>query len=167
VLSGDFTVESLLTLLPFADMTLCYSITGAKIKEALEAGCSKWPAENGGFPTISGMRAVVTGGKVVSLKLDNGDDVEDERKYVVVTKSFLADGKDGYDCLKGHCELLMDVDCAILLSSLVRSALMTANALLLLRPRPIASMRFIDKLRHKDNKHMTLHSVTDGRLVVS
>ncbi len=58
-------------------------------------------------------------------------------------------------------------DCAILLSSLVRSALMTANALLLLRPRQIASMRFIDKLRHRDQKHMTLHSKTDGRLVVT
>ena len=65
------------------------------------------------------MRAVVTNHKLVSLRLDNGDNVEDDRKYVVVTKSFLADGKDGYDCLKGHCELLMDVSTYLVLCVLL------------------------------------------------
>ncbi len=109
VLAGHFTVGDLLGLLPFNDMTLCYAVFGAKIKQAIEAGCSKWPAENGGFPLIGGMRAALKNGKIVSLKTASGDEVDDEKEYVVVMKSFLADGKDGFDCLKGHCRPLMDV----------------------------------------------------------
>ena len=167
--SDRFTVKELLTLLPFNDLTLGYHIKGPKLIEAIEAGVSKWPHENGGFPTVcSGMEIVVKGGKVTSF-LINGEQLvggDPEKKYVLVTKSFLAEGKDGYDCLAGHCELLMDEECAILLSSLVRMALIQQNTLKAFEPKKDTSTRFIDKLRKRDHRYVNIAPKLEGRIVI-
>lgn len=47
--SDPFTVEDLLTLLPFQDMTLGYRVRGDVIVEALEAGLAKHPAGSKAF----------------------------------------------------------------------------------------------------------------------
>ncbi len=171
IYEDPFTVESLLSLLPFNDLTLGYLVSGARIRMAIEAGISKYPAEHGGFPCISGMKARLKGRKVISLQLLDNSDVKDDKEYVMVTKSFLAeDGKDGFECLKGYCKPLMDKDLAILLSSLVRSALSAANAVLLMQPRKDVSLRFIEKLRNhgkkKDAFHVLVHSEIDHRLII-
>ncbi len=44
---------------------------------------------------------------------------------------------------------------------------MTANALLLLKPRAQASVRFVDKLRHRDRSHVTVGASVDGRLTLT
>jgi 2',3'-cyclic-nucleotide 2'-phosphodiesterase (5'-nucleotidase family) len=164
-----FTVKELLSLLPFNDLTLGYLVTGPKLIEAMEAGTRSWPAENGGFPAIcTGMEVKIINHKVKSFKIHGEELVggDPEKKYCLVTKSFLAEGKDGYDCLDGHCKPLMDPDCAILLSSLVRSALISANTLKLLSPKKELSARFIDKLRKRDDRVVALNPVVDGRLII-
>ncbi len=170
VLSGPFTIEKLLGLLPFNDLTLAYSVSGAKLVEALEAGCSRFPSEHGGFPGVSvGVRLVIRNKKAVAFEI-NGVPVVPEKDYVLVTKSFLADGKDGYDCLAGHCKPLMDPEFALLLSSLVRRALIMANVLnrfgSVAKPRKAISNRFIDKLRKKDERLVTISAKVEGRIVI-
>ena len=161
-----FTVKELLSLLPFNDLTVGYHISGQKLTEAIEAGCSKWPAENGGFPALcTGMQVCVEAGKVTEFRI-NGETVISEKKYVFVTKSFIADGKDGYDCLAGHCEPVMDEDCAILLSSLVRGTLIQQNTLKLMAPKRSASDRFIDKLHKRSDRHVEVAPQVEGRLVI-
>jgi 5'-nucleotidase len=170
VLSGPFTIEKLLGLLPFNDLTLAYTVSGAKLIEALEAGCSRYPAEHGGFPGVSsGVRVVIRDKTAVVFEI-NGVAVAPDKEYVLVTKSFLADGKDGYDCLAGHCRPLMDPEFALLLSSLVRRALIMANVLArfgtLAKPRKPLSNRFIDKLRKKDDRLVTIQARVEGRIVI-
>ncbi len=171
VYTNPFTVEKLLGLLPFNDLTLAYSVKGSKLIEAMEAGCSKHPAENGGFPSISsGARVVIRNKKCVTFEMD-GIAIEADRDYVMVTKSFLAQGKDGYDCLSGHCTPLMDPEFALLLSSMVRRHTIMAHVAHRLKtqtaPKAKAiSGRFIEKLRKHDDSLYTITAHVEGRIVI-
>lgn len=113
----------------------------------------------------SGVRVHIKEKKVVSFQID-GVDVDEKKEYVFVTKSFLADGKDGYDCIAGHCKPLMDPEFALLLSSLVRRSIILANALLKFGPKKDISSRFIDKLRRQDSHYYKIRAEVEGRIVI-
>jgi hypothetical protein len=126
----------------------------------------KYPAENGGFPAVSsGVKVVIKNKRVSSFSIDNCE-IEPGRDYVLVTKSFLTEGKDGYECLAGHCRPLMDPEFALLLSSLVRRSLILQNALLKFGPKKPVSNRFIDKLRKRESDLYSIKAQVEGRIVI-
>jgi len=53
---GYLTLGDVMEILPFEDSVVVLEIDGATLWEALEAGLSKWPAQEGRFPVISGFR---------------------------------------------------------------------------------------------------------------
>ena len=91
------------------DPLVLLKCTGQQVLEALENGVSMYPKLEGRFPQVGGMSFAFDpekpGGKRVSRDyVKIGDEYLDPKKvYRVVTKAYLAKGKDGYDVL-AKCE---------------------------------------------------------------
>lgn len=73
--------------------------------ECLENGVSQWPKLEGRFPQVSGISFAFDGSKPPGSRIDPqfikiGDEyVHPGKTYRMVTKAYLANGKDGYDVL--------------------------------------------------------------------
>ena len=101
---------------------------GTQIIQCLENSVSQWPKLEGRFPQVSGINFAFdptrSPGKRINPKLvkigdeyiDMGDEDEEnldnknskkERTYRMATKSYLANGKDGYDVL-ANAKVLID-----------------------------------------------------------
>ncbi|TFK22405.1 Metallo-dependent phosphatase [Coprinopsis marcescibilis] len=119
---GKITLGDLMTIVPYLDPVVVSEIDGNTLWDALESGLSKWPAQEGRFPQISGFRVEWDHGKppgervsgiwLLSESSQVGADgvpvlVDLEpvtrastRKYLIVTGEYLTQGGDGYDALK-------------------------------------------------------------------
>ncbi|KAG9005859.1 hypothetical protein FRB94_003930 [Tulasnella sp. JGI-2019a] len=150
---GLISLGDILEILPFEDPMVVVTIDGATLWAALESALSMWPAQEGRFPILSGFRAewdsqrppgqrvlgvwvekiVEAEGEVNSGSLrqstrENGEPVPREaggKKYVIVTREYMAKGHDGYEALKGS-EYVGGVDDehGILMSVIVRKYLL-------------------------------------------
>ncbi|CAL4112472.1 unnamed protein product, partial [Meganyctiphanes norvegica] len=124
--AGEFKVRDLLTILPIMDPIVVIDITGEKILEALENGVSKYPKLDGRFPQISGIRFQFDpnsppGSRVIRDLVMIGDEyIEPDSKYRLVTKAYLANGKDGYTCL-ADCTILQDEEQCPMLNTAVQN----------------------------------------------
>lgn len=73
--------------------------------QCLENGVSQWPKLEGRFPQVSGISFAFDGSKPPGSRIDPqfikiGDEyVHPGKTYRMVTKAYLANGKDGYDVL--------------------------------------------------------------------
>ena len=134
-----FTVGDLVGMCPFPDYLLAYSCSSKRLIAAMEAGFGLYPRETGAFPAIcEGMHVEFSpskpsGERVTAFTINGVDLMKEERDWVFVTKTYLAAGKDGYDCLEGMKEI-MDKDCCILISSLIRSTISKQQTLRKLLP---------------------------------
>jgi len=104
IAQGKITKGSIIAAIPFADAVATKEATGAQIVEILEHGFRALPAENGGFPQISGLRVLVdpakpAGKRIVSAALNNGRPLDPQQKYILAVSDFLASGGDGYPVL--------------------------------------------------------------------
>ncbi|KAG1650224.1 Trifunctional nucleotide phosphoesterase protein YfkN [Nymphon striatum] len=101
--SGDLKLRELLTILPMMDSLIVLEATGEQILNVLENGVSQYPKLEGRFPQVAGVRFVF------NPENPPGERVPARLKYKLVTKSYLALGKDGYDTLK-DCKVLVSED---------------------------------------------------------
>jgi len=129
---GTLRVADLVAVLPMADSMVVLEMNAAELREALENGVSQYPRLEGRFPQLSGVTLgfrpsrepgarlewATVGGRPLdepsALALSSGaGDVADlvawpsDALFKVVTKAYLAQGKDGYDVLK-TCPVLVD-----------------------------------------------------------
>ncbi|KAJ2916879.1 hypothetical protein MD484_g3589, partial [Candolleomyces efflorescens] len=125
---GLITIGDILEILPFEDPLVVIEADGETIWGALEGGLSKWPAQEGRFPVISGMKVTwdsrkepgqrVTGVWMIRELEDDNEAVQlepvkrekDGPKYKLVTREYMADGHDGYLPLKDSPRLI-DEEC--------------------------------------------------------
>lgn len=144
---------------------------------AVEAGLSKLPAENGGFPAVSAGCAFtysVSAKRVTSATVRGVDLLANpEHRLVLITKTYLAAGRDGYDVFAGALTPLMDEETALLLSSLVRSRLCVATAANAIsevhEDRTALAARAVNRWRKKSSMHHLkppLDAHVEGRIVV-
>jgi len=120
--NGVFTMGDLTELLPMYDETVAVKVTGEQLLECLENGVCKYPAMEGRFPCVSGIKfkfdptkppmSRVVPGSVYVAKKSNGPPRLDEYRpmeltetYSLMTKEYLAKGKDGYTSLASADEL--------------------------------------------------------------
>ena len=106
--------KDVLTELPFSNKAYVLEISGATLREALEAGFAGAENEVGRFPQVSGLRVKAdltrpNGRRVVSLHV-GGTPVGPTRRYRVVTNDYLAGGGDGYSALKSGKILVGESD---------------------------------------------------------
>lgn len=110
------------TILPFVDPIVVICITGQQLLDALEAGVSLWPALDGRFPQVSGIKFVFyhrvqlffliffciyddrfsfdpsrpAGSRIVEAKLLAPErDIDVTKTYTLGTKLYVAEGHDG------------------------------------------------------------------------
>ena len=86
--AGDITYGQIIAVHPFGNEMCVVECTGQEILDALELGCSKLPAESGGFLHVSGMTYTVDLNVESTVKLDENGmfvSVEGERRVKDVT----------------------------------------------------------------------------------
>jgi 2',3'-cyclic-nucleotide 2'-phosphodiesterase (5'-nucleotidase family) len=106
---GEITRGDIITVLPFGNYVVKLEITGEEIKEAMEHGLSQYPALEGLFPHIAGMKVQFdssqpAGERVVDITI-NGEALDEDEVYSIATNDFLAAGGDGYTMLGDNATL--------------------------------------------------------------
>ncbi|KAH9907054.1 Metallo-dependent phosphatase [Xylariomycetidae sp. FL2044] len=131
---GPVLLKDIMNCFPFEDPVVVIKVTGKAIWDALENGLSQYPALEGRFPQVSNMTfefdgSKPTGSRIVSATIDGGP-IDMARKYVVVTRGYMARGKDGYDSLLieeegGTAEEIVSEENGILISMMLRQYFMS------------------------------------------
>ncbi|XP_014661915.1 PREDICTED: mannosylglucosyl-3-phosphoglycerate phosphatase-like isoform X2 [Priapulus caudatus] len=129
---GDFTMKDLISILPMVDNLVVLKITGAQLLEALENGVSMYPKLEGRFPQVAGVCFAFDPSKPAGSRVDSryvkvGQDyLEVHKEYSIVTKSYIASGKDGYDVFK-DCDVLMNEELCPVLITAVKNFFKSVN----------------------------------------
>mgnify|MGYP001171011482 FL=1 len=102
---GDITKGDVLTVFPFGNTGVKIELTGADILAALEHGVKDYPAPAGGFPHVAGMKYKIDpsqepGNRVYDVYVQ-GQPLDLEKTYTLVTNDFMAAGGDGYTMFAG------------------------------------------------------------------
>lgn len=100
---GTITRKDTIAVFPFGNNVHKIQVTGAQVKEALEHGVSKYPADVGIFPQVSGISFTLdssapAGSRVVNLEV-NGKPIDLTQKYSLAVTNFMHTGGDGYSML--------------------------------------------------------------------
>lgn len=100
---GVVRVKDIMNCFPFEDPIVVIKVTGKAIVEALENAVSKYPALEGRFPQVSNIEFEFDpqqpeGSRVTYTNVAN-EPVDLEKEYVMVTRGYMARGRDGYDSL--------------------------------------------------------------------
>ncbi len=102
---GEVTKGEVLTVLPFGNTVRVIKLKGSDIKLALENGLKMLPERSGGFPQIAGMRVEFDSSKPAGERVQkivvNGEALDPDKDYTLVTNDFLVAGGDEYEMFKG------------------------------------------------------------------
>lgn len=100
---GDITKGEVITVLPFGNYVVVKKVKGADIIAALEHGVSQYPAANGGFPHVAGIKFAFDSSKEAGSRVTkaeiNGKALEVNTEYLLATNDFMAVGGDNYTML--------------------------------------------------------------------
>ncbi|KAI0179424.1 Metallo-dependent phosphatase [Hypoxylon sp. FL1284] len=131
---GPVLLKDIMNCFPFEDPVVVIRVTGQAIWDALENGLSLYPALEGRFPQVSNITFQFdarkpSGSRIVSATL-GGEPIDMARKYVLVTRGYMARGKDGYDSLLieeegGTAEEIVSEENGILISMMLRQYFMS------------------------------------------
>ena len=87
---GDITLDTLFKVFPWGNLPCKVAVTGQAILDMLELGASKYPKENGGFLSVSGLKYTIMAGVASSVKTtDQGEFVSVDGKYRVTNVQVL------------------------------------------------------------------------------
>ena len=118
----DLVTGDVFTVLPFGNVVVTRTVTGAQLYAALEHGVGAAPASNGRFPQISGFRftydsRLPAGSRVQSVTLDGGAPIQrDGTVYTLATNDFVNLGGDGYTVLADGTGTTREVMADVLLA---------------------------------------------------
>ena len=107
-------LQDLLNILPMMDSLVLLDVDGDQLHQALENGVSQWPKLDGRYPQVSGIFFAFDPSKPPGSRVDidyvkiGSEYLERERHYKLITKSFLANGEDGYSSLSQGTVLVED-----------------------------------------------------------
>jgi 5'-nucleotidase len=108
-------------VLPFGNVVVTRTVTGAQLWAALENGVSMMPGAAGRFPQISGFRFTYSlgqppGSRVVSVTLDDNTPIlPDNTTYTLATLDFVNSGGDGYTVFADGNGTTRDLAASVLL----------------------------------------------------
>ncbi|KAJ8109139.1 hypothetical protein ONZ43_g6218 [Nemania bipapillata] len=131
---GPILLKDIMTCFPFEDPVVVIRVLGQAIWDALENGLSQYPALEGRFPQVSNIKFEFdarkpSGSRITSASI-GGDPIDMAKKYVLVTRGYMARGKDGYDSLLvesegGTAEEIVSEENGILISMMLRQYFMS------------------------------------------
>jgi 2',3'-cyclic-nucleotide 2'-phosphodiesterase (5'-nucleotidase family) len=143
----------------------------------LENSFSQYPKHEGRFAQFSGLcvkwdAQKPAGSRVVSVSV--GDVAENKlsplimnKTYKIATKTYMIEGRDGYDSLQ-NVKVLVDRENGKLLSHLIRTHLLKQKTLKVLKSDSSMVNLFKERLLHKDHEQQMLpgiHCGVEGRIV--
>jgi 5'-nucleotidase len=117
----DLVIGDAFTVLPFGNIVVTRTVTGALLWQALEHSVAVIPGANGRFAQISGFKftydaARPAGSRVVSVTLDDGTPIlPDSTEYSFATNDFVNAGGDGYTMFVGIHGVTREVMADVLL----------------------------------------------------
>jgi len=116
------TRRDILKELPFGNVVVKLSLTGAQVWDVLENGVSEIEEQSGRFPQVSGMSfsynpKAKAGARVVSVKIGS-QSLNKGRTYTMATNDFMASGGDGYSVLK-KAKVIINASNATIMASMV------------------------------------------------
>jgi 5'-nucleotidase len=130
--AGDFTLGDLVKLFPFKTAPIKMRVTGALLLQALEVSVSKYPALDGRFCQVAGIRfsfdpsreaghRVLAGSVVVK-----GAPLDLAKPYVVIVSNFMRKGKEGYGMFvpsasNPDCKDLQDIEATLSISNVLQN----------------------------------------------
>ena len=99
---GQVTMGQLYQLMPFDNTLYTLKVTGKDLKAAVENGIGSPTFK---FGQVAGLYVTYDmskpyGQRVVSMTLENGEKIVDDKEYTVATNDFMADGGDNYVVFK-------------------------------------------------------------------
>jgi 5'-nucleotidase len=109
---GEFKVGDLNRILMFPDPIVLLSCTGRILHEALENSVSKYPKLEGRFPLVAGIQFAFDPKQPAGMRIDprivkvKNEYLDLEKVYKLAVKSYLKEGKDGFQMLK-NCPVLV------------------------------------------------------------
>ncbi|KAM0326577.1 hypothetical protein ACHAQA_006446 [Verticillium albo-atrum] len=130
---GVLRVRDITNCFPFEDPVVVIRVTGSQLRDALENSVSMYPAQEGRFPQVSNIEFEFDPSKAAGARVNwvrlGGAPLDDEKKYVLATRGYMARGKDGYDALLvepegGTAEELVSEENGILISAMLRQYFM-------------------------------------------
>ncbi len=165
---GQLTMRDLVSLLPMADPLSTIQLTGQQLLDALENGVSKYPALEGRFPQISGVTFAFDPTKSPRVLIEsvfvNEERIDLTRNYVMVTKHYCYQGKDGYSSIAAGKLICGDI---IDLRSCILENLRTLNVLNAFASGPrhrsssmdrvIKKFKSLSKFNHGHRKSSLVH----------
>ncbi len=103
---GDITKEEIYTVLPFGGNMATVKILGKDLLAAMEFSVDSYPEPAGKFMHVAGMEVKFNpekepGNRIVSITKD-GNPLELDKEYKIVTGNFIAVGGDGYDMIANY-----------------------------------------------------------------
>lgn len=123
---GEFKVRDLKKILPFLDEAVVIQVTGEQLLQALENSVSQYPLHEGRFCQIAGMQFAFDPLKPSGERIDprlvqvQDEDLDLKKDYNLVTKSYLKQGKDGFETFL-DCPVIIDEENIPVLFSLVEN----------------------------------------------
>jgi len=108
--AGPVSVGAILEVLPFGNTLATFEITGTMLLQALENGVSRYPAYDGRFPQVAGMRYTFSadkpaGSRILAVEVLSGTryvPLDPNGVYKVVTNDFMRKGGDGYTVFRDY-----------------------------------------------------------------
>ncbi|MGL4738175.1 MAG: 5'-nucleotidase C-terminal domain-containing protein [Cellulosilyticaceae bacterium] len=100
--AGAITMGDLYQLMPFDNTLYTVKLTGKQLKAAVENGIGS-PTFR--FGQVAGLYVTYDlskpyGSRVMTMSLENGQPIQDDKEYLVATNDFMADGGDNYVVFK-------------------------------------------------------------------
>lgn len=123
---GEFTLGDLNKIIMFPDPIVLLSCTGTILHEALENSISKYPKLEGRFPLISGIQFAFDPTKPPGSRIDprtikiKNEYLDNKKDYKLAVKSYLKEGKDGFQMLK-DCPVFIDEEDGPILFTLIEN----------------------------------------------
>lgn len=131
---GPILLKDIMSCFPFEDPVVVIRVLGKGIWDALENSVSQYPALEGRFPQVSNIKfefdsSKPSGSRIVSASI-GGEPIDMAKKYKLVTRGYMARGKDGYDSLLvepegGIAEEIVSEENGILISMMLRQYFMS------------------------------------------
>ena len=105
--AGQVTLGQVIEVMPFGNTLIVLDLSGAQVKAALENGVSRFPAAEGRFPQVGGMRYTfdprnAAGNRITKIEIarDGGFvAINPAASYRVVVNNFVATSGDGYSVM--------------------------------------------------------------------
>jgi 5'-nucleotidase len=125
--AGVLKLGDIIACFPFEDPCVVIRVSGQALLAALENSVSKYPALEGRFCQVSGLKfgynPTRDPGNRIQWVIVQNEELQLDKRYTIATRAYMAHGKDGFDSLKADnpdVEEIISEEHGVLISMVIR-----------------------------------------------